>query len=257
LALAGAASAQVCGEVDADVILSLDGNTVAAAATETDLASQDAADAWWAANVYNAALVTVCDSATPVCQYDIASTTYSCIAECAAPIDMDALVAGPALTEGTVCYPSTPTSDTITVAETSSSTSDETAGAACTAYITELPEEGCTADDLPSGDDATDDDYSAYIALCVYDASADDCADDTSCATVYDLTDGSTSYSCQACAVKFTVADMKDEAAGAAKGLEMATTNVLDDGSFYTCIEASTTLMYSAAAALAAISMTA
>ena len=86
----------------------------------------------------------------------------------------------------------------------------------------------------------------------------DDCADDTSCATVYSLTDGSTSYSCQACAVKYGVADMKDPEAGAAKGIEMATTNVLEDGSFYTCVEASTTLMYSAAAAaLAAISMTA
>lgn len=258
MALAGAASAQVCADDDTTVVLSLDGFTVATAATDADLASQDAADAWWAANVYNGALATTCAAETPVCQYDIDSTTYSCIAECAAAIDMDALVAGPALTAGIVCYPATPSSDTIQVPETSSSTSTEVAGAACTAFITEIPEEGCTDDDAPTGDDATDDDYAAYLALCFYDASADDCADDTSCATVYSSTDGSTSYTCQACAVKFTIADMKDEAAGAAKGIEMATTNLLEDGSFYMCFEASTTLMYSAAAAaLAAISMTA
>lgn len=51
---------------------------------------------------------------------------------------------------------------------------------------------------------------------------------------------------------------MKDAEAAAATSVEMGTTNLLEDGSFYVCFEASTYLMYSAAtAALAAVSMTA
>lgn len=183
MAIAGTASAQICGVDDTLVVLSLDGNTVAAAATDADLADQAAADAWWAANVYDASLVTVCDASTPVCQYDLDAAAYGCIAECAAPIDMDALVAGPAITTGIACYPSTPTSESILVPDSDdTATSTEVAGAECSAWITDPPEEGCTEDDIPSGDDATDDDYMAYITLCQFDPSADDCADDTACA---------------------------------------------------------------------------
>ena len=111
-------------------------------------------------------------------------------------------------------------------------TGDEAAGPECDAWILETPETGCTDDDIP-GDDASDDDYMAYINLCSFDTAKDTC-EEGSCAMVIGAS--GVTQSCQACEVTWTLADFKDqEGTGATKAVEMSEKNLLDDGSYYNC----------------------
>jgi len=131
-------------------------------------------DTWWSDNVYDQSLATGCAAGTdtPVCQVtlgaDAGSHVYACVAACDAAIDYDAyVVAGQtAAAEGdVVCYASPASSTTLTEDSGDDATGTEAKGAECDAWITETPETGCTDDDAP-GDDASDDDYMAYINLC-------------------------------------------------------------------------------------------
>jgi hypothetical protein len=165
---------------------------------------------------------------------------------------------------GTLCYVDTPTfaaSTDTTSGDTTTATSTEVAGAACTAWDLAItpPAEGCAEDgsDAPEAE-APQADFEAYVAKCVY--TGNDCKEDedgamTYCAMVFG---SAVTQSCQSCPAKMSVTDSMAEDKGEAARTAMLEKNVLDDGSPYMCWEGSSYLMYSAAtAALAAISMTA